>query len=168
MFVTSLVAVLLAGGGLVAVMVFANGGDGDQSGTEDCLPGTWELTAYTQQVPGSGSGELVDGTPVFTFNPDGTGTADYGDGTVMRTEVFGVPGDVTVTGSIGFRYQPSGGTLQILEQRSSANMDSELEIPGFPVPDEYTLPEGPLNYTCDGDDMTFSDGEQNFELQRAG
>lgn len=166
MFIASVVAVILSGSALIAVTVFADGaGGGGGDGTGNCVPGGWRVREYREDGP-FGSAEMVAGTPTFVFNDDGTGVAEFGPDVRMAVEVAFVGSvDAAVAGRIDYRYETTGEAIEFVEQDSTAQLSSELEVP---YEDVLTLPEGPLDYTCDGDVMTFTDGEQAFELQRAG
>jgi hypothetical protein len=165
MFVSSVVAVLLSGAGLIAVMVLDNGSAGAPPGTEECAAGRWQVREYTESGP-LGSAEMVEGAPTFAFNDDGTGVADFGEEVRMTIQVPLVGSvDAGVVGQITYRYQVAGETLEFVEQDSNAQLSSEIEVP---YEDVLTLPEGPLNYTCSGDEMTITDGEQTFAYQRVG
>lgn len=167
MFAFSLVAFVLAGSGLIAVMVLSNGGDGDGTTTEDCVVGTWRVVSYTEETA-LGSGRMIEGEPVFQFQADRTGLADFGDG--VRMEVESLLGNAIgdITGQITYQYEASDRTLEFVDQQSNAMMTSDQEYADLLGPGEFTLPTGPLDHTCDGDAMTITDGGQAFEYQRAG
>jgi hypothetical protein len=179
MFVASLVAVVLAGAGLVGVMVFAggdgrggNGGDGSgedgggEQRADSCVLGTWRVVGYTEDGE-VGQARMVDGEPVFTFQEDGSGLAEFGT-TTMAVEVYGSTAEAELTGQITYRYEVSGETLEFVEQDSQTTMSSDLDIFGVGEQIQFTLPSGPLDYTCDGDAMTITGEEQAFEYQRSG
>jgi hypothetical protein len=165
MFVSSVVAVLLTGAGLIAVMVYDNGSGGGPPGTAECVAGHWQVREYTESGP-LGSAEMVEGVPTFVFNDDGTGVAEFGPDVRMTIQVplVGSVG-AGVVGQIAYRYQVSGETLEFVEQDSNAQLSSEIEVP---YEDVLTLPEGPLDYTCSGDEMTITDGEHTYAYQRVG
>jgi hypothetical protein len=173
MFMSSLVAVVLAGSGLVGVMVFAGGdgsrenGGGDGSGEQgfdSCVLGTWRVVSYREQTQ-LGSAEMIEGEPAFSFQEDGTGLADF-DGTRMASDVLGQ--EAEISGQITYRYETSDQTFEFVEQDSQAGFSSDIDILGLGDDLEFTLPSGPLDYTCDGDAMTITGEEQAFEYQRAG
>lgn len=170
MFISSLIAVVLAGSGLLAVTVFANGGDGDggedESGIDPCVIDTWRTVSYEEDGE-LGSAEMVDGEPTFTFDENGTGLADFGTGMRMEADVFGTDQEAWVLGQITYHYQTSGQTLEFVDQDSAAPFSPPppIDIPG--LDDELTLPTGPLDYTCDDDEMTIAGEEQAFEYERA-
>jgi hypothetical protein len=162
MFVASLVAVLLSGGGLVAVLAFADGSTGDP---DRCVLGAWEVAEYTENS-GGGAAEMTSGTPVFTFHGDGTGVADFPSDTTIEATIAGFPMEAGVAGPIAYEYEATDDTLEFVSQDSNAAFSSDLDIVGYEG--ELTLPTGRLDYTCDGDEMSFTDGEQAFQLERAG
>lgn len=167
MFVASLIAVILAGSGLVGVMVFAGGDDGgSEQGTDSCVQGTWQVVSYTEDSE-LGSAEMVAGEPVFGFQEDGTGLADFGDGITMASEVFGGQ-EAEISGQITYRYETSDQTFEFVEQDSQARFSSDIDILDLGDDIEFTLPTGRLDYTCDGDAMSITGEEQAFEYRRAG
>lgn len=173
LFVASLVAVLLAGSGLVAVVVFDRartpGGGGDpRPGGVDCQVGTWELTGYTENKDGLGTARMLGGSPVFTFGSDGSGVADYRGGATLQVEVFGTVAEVEVTGEITYRYRISGQTLEFVTQDSSATMSSDIDVLGIGANQRFTLPTGPIDYRCDGDSMDLTHPESTFAYRRSG
>jgi hypothetical protein len=181
MFVSSLVAVVLSGSGLVAVMVFANGGDrpgdnggpetsgtetsGTETGIDPCVLGTWEVVEYTENTAGV-TAELTRGTPVFTFEEDGTGVADFAPDTTIEADILGSKVEAGVAGQITYQYETAGETFEFVAQDSTAKFSSDLDIVGYGG--EFTVPTGPLDYSCDGDAMTITGEEQAFEYRRSG
>jgi hypothetical protein len=83
MFVTSLIAVILSGSGLLAVTVFANSGRSSvaDAGIDPCVVGTWRTVSHSETIPTIDVPvELASGGADLVFNPDGTGSTDYGEG----------------------------------------------------------------------------------------
>lgn len=168
MFVASLVAVLLAGSGLIAALVFIRDGDGSgDNGSEagDCVVGTWRVVSYTEDSE-LGAAEMTEGEAIFTFAADGAGLADFGDGIVMEGGPFGLAQEARVTGQITYQYERSGQTLRFVQQDSQAEFSSDIDILGIGDDLRFTLPTGPLDYTCDGDTMDITGGGQAFAYQR--
>jgi hypothetical protein len=167
LFVASLVSVILSGSGFVAVLVLDNADDtgGDEIVEELCETGTWRVTNYTEQGA-LGSARMIEGEPTFQFHDDGTGLADFGNATRMEVESIVGTAVGDITGQITYRYEASSQTLEFLDQQSNAAITSDQEFSDLLPPGEFTLPTGPLEYTCDGDEMTFTDGEQAFELEQ--
>ena len=114
LLVTSVVAVVLAGGGLVAAL--ALGGE-----TAPCVVGRWQVVAQDQEMS-VGDFRLVGQGPVVEYRADGTGLTDYGDGVVYTftdTTLFGLGStDVVVSGNPGCLLQITAG----------------LEAAGHPLP----------------------------------
>lgn len=173
MFVSSLVAVILSGSGLVAVTVFANGGDGSsgtntngtENGIDPCVPGKWEVIEYTENTSGA-TAEMTRGTPVFTFEDDGTGVADFPADTTIEANIAGIPVEAGVAGQITYEYEAAGATFEFVNQNSNAKFSSNLDVLGYEG--ELTMPEGPADYTCDGDSMTIDDQTQALVYRRTG
>lgn len=193
LFVTSLVAVVLAGGALAGVLVFDRGGEpgGDRSGgptptptpspgsgpssdprpgpdgtVPECLIGTWEVVEQTQGmalVPNTL--DLVGDGPVYELQPDGTGRVDYGDGVRFETISAGESVTVDVTGDLTFHYEVTEDSFRITETVSHAVAEITLigEIP-------FDLDKDPVGYTCDGDTAAFNDPDRNYHASfvRAG
>jgi hypothetical protein len=180
MFVFSLVAVILSGSGLVAVLVFANGGGGSSgnntdtdtntdtntngtgTGIDPCVLGTWEVIEYTENNS-AGTAEMTRGTPVFTFEDNGTGVADFPPDTTIEADIIGTKLEAGVAGQITYEYETDGATFEFVNQSSTAKFSSDLNFLGYE--DVLTMPEGPVDYACDGDSMTIDGGTQALEFR---
>jgi hypothetical protein len=171
MFVSSLVAVTLSGSGWIAVMVFANGGDGSsgtngtEAGIDPCVLGTWEVIEYTENSSGA-TAQMTRGTPVFTFEDDGTGVADFPADTTIEADFAGIPVEAGVAGQITYEYETDGATFEFVSQNSNAKFSSDLDVLGYEG--ELTMPEGPADYTCEDDSMTIDDQTQALVYRRTG
>lgn len=176
MFVASVVAVLLVGAAAVALL--AGGPDGDPGsgpgtggtapplsgvdGVDPCLVGTWQVVAQTEPMPGAAGTMMLDGEgAVFEFRSDGTGTGDYGDRTDFTADALGQEVVLTVSGTLAFRYQASGGTFQILEIDS----DATFTLDALSLTEEYSLSQQPVGYQCDGDDTLRFQNQEGYAAE---
>lgn len=170
LLVTSVVAVVLAGGGLVAAL--ALGGE-----TAPCVVGRWQVVAQDQEMS-VGDFRLVGQGPVVEYRADGTGLTDYGDGVVYTftdTTLFGLGStDVVVSGVVYHDYvemddgeteddgEAEAGRMRYANLRSEATMS----VPGG-VDVTYELSDEPFAYTCDGDVLTQRiEGRYQARLER--
>jgi hypothetical protein len=197
LFVASLASVILAGSGLVAVTVFANGGDGSgNSGSSGDGSGNGD-------GDGSGDGGSDSGDGGYGNDDSGSDTcvigtwrlvtyteeSEFGSARMIEGEpVFSFAEDGT--GRADF---PAGTTMametvvvdaeaqvegpityqyrtsgQTLEfVEQDSQADFSSELDILSVPGELTVETGPLDYACDGDAMTITGDEQAFEYQRS-
>jgi hypothetical protein len=168
MFVSSLVAVVLAGSGLVAVVLFnRDGGDPDHP---DCLIGSWRMVSHTEQVPTLGQTvqlTLAGEGAVYEFREDGTGFADYGSGTTFESTTLGQTVPATIAGTLSFRYEAAEGTFQVVEMLSTGATFT-VDLLGEPVDTPYRLSTTtPEDYACDGDTLSFSLDERSYAAEYA-
>lgn len=164
LFVTSLVAVVVTGSALAAVLVMGrDGGGGAGDGEADCLVGRWRIVYQTQGSAlglGDASLDLVGEGPLFEFRADGSGHAEYGDPTRYETTSLGETVTVKVTGELTFRYHTAGDTFRLSEVESDAT--AEFPVIGT-LP--FDLDQDPVTYTCDGDTATFRNPDNAYEAR---
>jgi hypothetical protein len=175
LFVASVVAVLLTGGGLAWVLVAGNDDGGNPNGGGDidaCLLGSWRVVSHTEDMEALGTQvrlQLPEGGqgPVVEFRSDGTGRADYGTGTQYVATALGQPLPATVSGTITFRYRAADGTFQITEPPQS---EATFSVESAGLQSVYQLDTVAESYTCAGDELTFTRPERNYtgRYQRLG
>jgi hypothetical protein len=169
MFLASVASVVVTGLGLLAVVNLDWDGGSDPGGggpgLDDCVFGQWQVVTYSESTE-LGTAEMVEGEPVFSFEEDGTGRADFGAGMLMEAEVFGTEQESWITGHITYQYETADQAFEFVNQDSAAPFSPApvIEIPGLGT--ELTLPTGPLDYTCDDDEMSITGPEQVFGYER--
>jgi hypothetical protein len=172
MFVASLVAVVLAGGGLIAVTVLDDDDANPDSGIDSCLLGSWRMMSHTEEL--SSLGQTIQLTltgegALYEFREDGTGSADYGTGTTFTSTSLGQEVLATVAGTLSFRYEASDGIFQVVEMLST-EATFTVDLLGTEVPSSYQLSTtAPEDYVCEGDTLSFSLEERSYaaEYRRA-
>lgn len=196
MFTTSVVAVVLAGSALGAVVLLDRDGEGrdggtrngdaqtgggqdgggqdgdggpDQQGIDQCVIGAWRVVSYVQELALGGTLELVDedGGPRYTYRADGTGEAEYGDGVQFEDSSLDDPVPVEISGTVSYRFRAADGVLEYPEQDASGAR-LVVEMLGTPVEEEVSFGSGPYEYRCDGEELRVRDDAQGFDsrLQR--
>jgi len=169
MFVASVVSVILAGGGLIAVIWLGDGDptDPEQPGVDRCLVGTWQTTSHVQEEP-LGRVVLADDGPVFELREDGTGVTDYRGGVRYDVETVAGASVAQMTGTVEFEYEAADGTFRYTSQQSHATFEF-VDLPGVPV-NEVTFIEEPMSYRCAGDTLRLTSEEHNYtgDYQRTG
>jgi hypothetical protein len=169
MFVSSLVAFVLSGSALTAVLVLDDDPTDPQSGIDRCVLGTWRMTSHTEEISSLGLTTQLTLTgegALYNFHEDGTGSGEYGEGTTFGSTVFGQTVPATIAGTINFRYEAADGTFQITAMLPS---DATFSVEGSEVP--YALStDSPEQYSCEGDSLILSLEDRNYhaEYQRAG
>lgn len=193
-FVASVIAVVLAGSVLVAVVVFSRGGSSDSAGPADptgavdlidsadsgdppdsdsdsdadideCVVGRWRVVSSSQRFQvGIDLTQIGEGA-VFEFGADGIGTADYGTGARYEAAGVGEILDVVVSGALGYQYVAWDGTFQFLEVTSEARVRIDGPVP---IEEVFDLSTDPVGYYCDGGTLSFYDKDGNYtaEYQR--
>jgi hypothetical protein len=166
MFLASVVAVLVTGLGLLAVVnVDWDGGTDPGSGIDECVVGQWRMVSHTEQLEAGGIPlrlTLVDEGAVYEFRADGTGSADYGDGTQFKSEAIGQTVPATVAGTLSFRYEAADGVLQVVEMLST-DATFTVDLFGEPVESPYRLSTtAPENYQCEGDTIHLSAEDRGY------
>lgn len=168
MFIASLVAVLLSGAGLIAVLTLdRDSGTDPQSGIDPCVLGAWRMVEHTERLSALGQDvqlTLADGESVrYEYRPDGTATADWGDGTAFEGASLGQQVSATIAGTMTYRFQAADGRFQVTEiLTNQARFTVEL-LPGAPVDTEYKVSTTtPERYRCDGDTIQFSLEERGY------
>jgi hypothetical protein len=141
---------------------------------DKCVVGTWEMTAYTEQVPVDGVGNVpfkLDGKgATLTFSKDGKGVQDFGDGTnfVGAVSASGTSVDVNlkITGALKYDFRTNDGVMSYSHLTSDAKytISSAVTTPTA----EDTLPgsSDPSKYNCDGSKMTMSTSSYSSELHK--
>jgi len=182
------VLVLLVVAIVVVVLVKNSGGSGgsdnppvagsstsaEASLVDKCVVGTWEMTAYTEQVPVDGVGNVpfkLDGKgATLTFSKDGKGVQDFGDGTnfVGAVSSSGTSVDVNlkITGALKYDFRTNDGVMSYSHLTSEAKytISSAATTPTA----EETLPgsSDPSKYNCNGSKMTMSTSSYSSELHK--
>jgi hypothetical protein len=182
------VLVLLVVAIVVVVLVKNSGDSGDTNNpplaggstsaaaslVDKCVVGTWEMTAYTEQVPVDGVGNVpfkLDGKgATLTFSKDGKGVQDFGDGTnfVGSVSTSGTSVDVNlkITGALKYDFRTNDGVMSYSHLNSQAKytISSAVTTPTA----EETLPgsSDPSKYSCDGSKMTMSTSSYSTELHK--
>lgn len=169
MFVSSLVAVVLSGGGLIAVTLLDNGdGTDPQPGVDRCVVGSWQMVSHTEELTSLGQRiqlTLAGEGALYEFRDDGTGSADYGSGTTFESTTLGQTVPATVAGTLSFRYEAGDGTFQVVEMLST-DATFTVDVLGTEVPSTYQLSTtSPESYSCDGDTLSFSLGERRYAAE---
>ncbi|MBF9130037.1 hypothetical protein I0C86_14130 [Plantactinospora sp. S1510] len=167
---------------IVVVLVLRNGADGGPDGTgaspptgsgpstgsstatvaagpggADCLVGTWRVTTHTEQVdvPGVGRLSFTGGAGSgLALGAGGTGIADYGTGTVYRSDYAGQDVVLELRGTVSYRYVLAGDRIELRDVRSDA--DVRLRVgDGTPGPwQDFTASTEPSSYACAGNSLT--------------
>ncbi len=141
---------------------------------DECVVGTWEMTAYTESVPVDGVGSVpfkLDGKgATMTFTKDGKGVQDFGDGTnfVGTVTVSGTSADVNlkIRGPVRYDFRTNDGVM------SYSNLTSEAKYtvssPATTQTEEDDLPgsSDPSKYSCNGSKMTMSTSSYSTELHK--
>lgn len=113
MFVTALIAVLVASSALVAVLAFERSGAAVAG--EECLVGSWRTVSQREAVPLTEQRlELVGDGPVVKYRADGTGFSDHGSGT--RQEGGQVVLEMRGHVDEPFAYHCEGDTLEFTHE----------------------------------------------------
>jgi hypothetical protein len=168
MFVSSLIAVVLAGLGWIAALNLDRDGtdpEDPDSGIDECLLGRWRMLSHTERLEAGGVPlqlTLDSEGAVYEFREDGTGSGDYGDGTLFQSEGIGQTLPATVAGVLSFRYEAAGGTFQIVEMLST-DATFTIDFLGSPLESPYELSTtAPESYECEGDTIHFSANERGY------
>lgn len=132
-----------------------------------CLIGSWEETAFTEQVPVEQVGNVTftgKGATV-KLRSDGTGVYDYGSGTTYRATVNGVGVQLVVRGRITFEYRTVNGTVTF--NNSKAEGSTTLTVPGVTATSRpLQANEDPARYTCSRDTLKEVTSVRAVELTR--
>jgi hypothetical protein len=172
MFISSVVAVLVSGLGLLAVVNLDwDGGTDPDSGIDDCLVGRWRMVSHTEALDAAGTTvqlTLVGEGALYEFREDGTGAADYGSGTQFEGNAIGQTIPATVDGTLEFRFTAAGGTFQVVEMLGT-NATFTMDFLGSPIDVPYRLStDTPERYQCEGDTASFTAEDRGYaaEYQR--
>lgn len=167
MFVASLVAVVLSGSGLIAVVVLDDDdGTDPQSGIDPCVIGAWRMTSHTEEITSLGIATqltLAGEGALYEFREDGTGSGDYGSGTAFQGNALGQAVAATVAGTLSFRYEASNGTFQITTMLTT---DATFSVETLDTEVPYALStNSPEEYRCAGDTLHFELEERNYQAE---
>jgi hypothetical protein len=170
MFVASLISVVVSGLGLLAV-VNADWDGGADPEDPGCLVGQWRMVSHTETLDAGGTPvqlTLVGEGAAYEFREDGTGSADYGEGTQFRGEAVGQTIPATIDGTLRFRYTAADGIFQVVEMLGTGATFT-MDILGSPIEVPYQLSvTSPESYRCEGDTVNFSAEDRGYaaEYQR--
>jgi hypothetical protein len=171
LFSASVVAVLLAGSAVAAVLVLRSG-DGDRGGpSAECLLGTWRVVEHAEQISSgvlSGTFQLASGGQVVEYRPDGTGRIEYVEGaTFTLRDSLGTTSTGHLAGTLQFEYQADETQLRYARMVSQARLT--IDFLGTPLELPYELSEQPVGYRCRGDTLTHELGQRyRATYQRVG
>ena len=181
LLVASIVAVVLAGSGLIAATTLLEDTPNPpppppstpslsttpRSGTEvdlACVVGTWQAVEL-EDVAWSGTWRLISGGPVVEYRDNGAGVIDYGapeqdhSTTFEFTDVvFGGTSSSQPTGRREFQYAAEGTAIRHTYEDllGGAQMHG---LPYFPNEDLFAV-------DCQGDTMTLDGDKGYLELER--
>jgi hypothetical protein len=129
------------------------------------------MTSHTESLDAAGTAiqlTLVGEGAVYEFLEDGTGSADYGDGTEFRGDGVGQTIPATIDGTLSFRYTAADGVFQVVEMLGTGATFT-MDILGSPIEVPYQLSvTSPESYQCEGDTVSFSAEDRGYaaEYQR--
>lgn len=152
LLVFSIVAVVLAGSGLIAVLAFRPdpSDPGQLTLGEACVPGRWQIVEQQDQLS-FGIVTLVGDGPVVEYEPDGTATIDYGDAvtySITDTAFFNLGNvDTQVSGVVNAKYQVQSETMHYYDIQSQATYTTALGTLDWEINNQ------PFGYECEGDTM---------------
>jgi hypothetical protein len=162
---------------IVVVVVVKNSGDSGTTNSalvDQCVVGTWEMTAYKESVAVPDVGPVpftLDGKgATMRFSKDGKGAWEFGDGTNFKANVTqsGVTATVNlkITGDIKFDFRTNDGVMSFSNLVSTGKANVTVPATGFDETEDFKGSSDPSKYTCSGDAMTMSTSLYESELKR--
>lgn len=160
----------------IVIVVTTRSGDGGGTGSpggttlaglDGCVLGNWLVTSHKERVPVQGQGEVPftgQGARVRLL-ADGTGLTDYGRGTDFTGTVNNKQVRLTISGTVGYRFQTANGTVSYSQLEADAQ--GVVRVDGVEIGRQpFEGSADPAEYTCAGDKLTQSTDKYEVLMER--
>lgn len=128
---------------------------GGPPGIDPCVVGNWRVTSHEETVDIEDYGPVTfhgEGTRL-RLDEDGRGITDYGSGTRFTGLVNGSTIELTLIGTVEFRYQAANGQVSFADVTPKGT--AMVRVNGSePSPTPLRATHDPAMYTCHADELT--------------
>ena len=164
---------------IVIVVVVKNsgskgGGNNPSALVDDCVVGTWEMSAYSEDVPVAQVGAVkftLNGKgATIKFTKDGKGTQDFGTGTVFSGDVAAagqtVRVNLTLAGKVTYDVRTNDNTMSFSNPTSDVKATVSAPSLGVNESQNYEPSTDPSKYSCSDDTMSMTTSAYKSDLKR--